>query len=119
MLENAWYSVISPEGCASILYRDASKAEEAAQALRITAQDLKGLGIVDEIVEEPLGGAHRDADQTAAGVRAAVKRHLEELKQLSVEDLLERRYRKYRVIGKFQESEKRPAAKGRKKKGEK
>jgi acetyl-CoA carboxylase carboxyl transferase subunit alpha len=110
MMENAWYSVISPEGCASILYRDAAKAPEAAQALKITAADLKGLGIVDEAVEEPLGGAHRDADAAAASLKIAIVRQLAELSTLSVEKLLDQRYKKYRDIGHFQEQAKKSLA---------
>ncbi|HRY29478.1 MAG TPA: acetyl-CoA carboxylase carboxyltransferase subunit alpha [Elusimicrobiota bacterium] len=105
MLENAWYSVISPEGCASILYRDAAKAPEAARALKLTATDLKELGIIDELVPEPLGGAHRDADVTAANLKAALKKHFEDLLPLSPEKLLDQRYEKFRAIGHFQETQ--------------
>jgi len=105
MLDNAWYSVISPEGCASILYRDAARAPEAAQALKLTAQDLKGLGIVDEIVTEPLGGAHRDTDAAAASLKGAIQRHMKELRALSSAALLDGRYAKYRAVGHFEETE--------------
>jgi acetyl-CoA carboxylase carboxyl transferase subunit alpha len=105
MLENAWYSVISPEGCASILYRDAAKAPEAAAALKITAVDLKGLGLVDEVVPEPLGGAHRDMARAALDLKSAILKHLRDLQSLSVEELLEARYQKYRAIGHFEESQ--------------
>jgi acetyl-CoA carboxylase carboxyl transferase subunit alpha len=118
MLENAWYSVISPEGCASILYRDAAKAPDAARALKITAQDLKGLGIVDEIVPEPVGGAHRDPDAAAAALKAALVRHLKELRALPLDKLLDGRYDKYRAVGHFEETEKKkakPAARRRSK----
>jgi acetyl-CoA carboxylase carboxyl transferase subunit alpha len=101
MMENAWYSVISPEGCASILYRDAARAADAARALKITATDLKELSIVDEIVAEPLGGAHRDTDAAAAALKKAILSHLADLKGLSTEALLEKRYQKYRVLGRF------------------
>jgi acetyl-CoA carboxylase carboxyl transferase subunit alpha len=116
MLDNAWYSVISPEGCASILYRDPAKAQDAATALKLTAPDLKAMGIVDEVVEEPLGGAHRDVDATAANVKAAIKRHLDALLPLPVPQLLDGRYAKYRGIGHFQESQKKQLKASRKKK---
>lgn len=99
MLEHSIYSVISPEGCATILWRDASRAEEAASALGLTSDNLLRLGLVEEVLLEPLGGAHRDPEQTFRTVGAALQRHLEELSRLTVEDLLERRYRKYRAIG--------------------
>jgi acetyl-CoA carboxylase carboxyl transferase subunit alpha len=115
MMENAWYSVISPEGCASILYRDAARASDAAQALKITAEDLQALGIVDEKVPEPLGGAHRDPDAAAAALKAAFLKHLDALSGKSVEDLLESRYQKYRAIGHFEEGEKKRLAAPRRK----
>jgi acetyl-CoA carboxylase carboxyl transferase subunit alpha len=105
MMENAWYSVISPEGCASILYRDAAKAPEAAEALKITAADLTALGIVDETVPEPTGGAHRDADAAAAALQSALQAHLQQLKALPVDALLEARYQKYRAVGHFEEGQ--------------
>jgi acetyl-CoA carboxylase carboxyl transferase subunit alpha len=105
MMENAWYSVISPEGCASILYRDAAKASQAAVALKITAGDLKDLGLVDEVVPEPLGGAHRNPDQTALDLKSAFLKHLRDLQTFSVDKLLETRYQKYRAIGHFEESQ--------------
>ncbi len=105
MMENAWYSVISPEGCASILYRDAGKAPEAAAALKITAGDLRELGLVDEVVPEPLGGAHRNADQSALDLKSAFLKHLRALQSLSVDQLLEARYQKYRAIGHFEDSQ--------------
>ncbi len=106
MLDNAWYSVISPEGCASILYRDASKAADAAQALKLTAVDLKGLEIIDEVIPEPLGGAHRDPDALAARMKETLLAHLKELQQLPVEELLEKRYEKLRCIGRFEDQQK-------------
>ncbi len=105
MMENAWYSVISPEGCASILYRDAAKAPQAAAALKITAGDLRELGLVDEVVPEPLGGAHRNADQSALDLKSAFLKHLRALQSLSVDQLLEARYQKYRAIGHFEDSQ--------------
>jgi acetyl-CoA carboxylase carboxyl transferase subunit alpha len=106
MLENAWYSVISPEGCASILYRDPAKAADAAEALKITAGDLKGLGIIDEIVPEPLGGAHRDTDKTAESLRLSLKKALQDLKKQPVDALLDARYAKYRSVGQFLDDQK-------------
>jgi acetyl-CoA carboxylase carboxyl transferase subunit alpha len=99
MLENSIYSVISPEGCASILWRDAAKAELAAEALRITAKDLSELGIVDEIVPEPEGGAHSDHEAAAQLLEPVLVRALDELAVKSVPDLLERRYAKFRHMG--------------------
>jgi acetyl-CoA carboxylase carboxyl transferase subunit alpha len=99
VLENAYYSVISPEGCAAILWKDGSKAPEAAEALKLTAQDLLKMGIIDEIVPEPLGGAHRDQHKTAEVIKEAINRNLKELKELSKEELLKLRYKKYRATG--------------------
>lgn len=104
MLEHAVFSVISPEGCAAILWRTKDKAPEAAEALRLTAKDLKELGIIDEVVPEPLGGAHRNPKEAASMLKERIKRHLEELDKLSPEELLERRYEKYRRIGVFLEN---------------
>jgi acetyl-CoA carboxylase carboxyl transferase subunit alpha len=101
MLENGFYSVISPEGCAAILWRDRGRAEQAAEALKGTARDLQKLGIVDEIVPEPLGGAHRDP-AAAAGLKAVLIRNLDELAQLDTDTLVDRRYAKYRAIGSWQ-----------------
>ncbi len=99
MLENSIYSVISPEGCASILWRDAAKAELAAEALRITAKDLSEFGIVDEIVPEPEGGAHSDHEAAAQLLEPVLMRALDELTVKSVPELLERRYAKFRRMG--------------------
>ncbi|PMQ02467.1 MAG: acetyl-CoA carboxylase carboxyl transferase subunit alpha [Dictyoglomus sp. NZ13-RE01] len=103
ILENAYYSVISPEGCASILFRDASKAPEAASALKITAEDLFNLGLVDEIIPEPEGGAHTDLLKTAENIRKALKKAYKNLKNKPVETLLKERYEKIRNYGKFLE----------------
>jgi acetyl-CoA carboxylase carboxyl transferase subunit alpha len=103
MQENAYYSVISPEGCASILWRDAKFAPKAAEALKLTARDLKELGVVDEIIPEPLGGAHRDSAGAAAFMREVLARQLEEVSAQSVEAMLEARFEKYRRIGVFEE----------------
>jgi acetyl-CoA carboxylase carboxyl transferase subunit alpha len=104
MLENSVYSVISPEGCASILWRDAGKAEDAAKALKITAKDLKELAIIDEIVPEPEGGAHLDHDAAAALLDRVLDRSLRELSRIPSADLLERRYEKFRRMGQFFEA---------------
>ena len=103
MLEFAIYSVISPEGCASILWRDPSKIPDAAAQLKLTAPDLVDLGICDEIIAEAPGGAHRDAALTASKIRAALKRHLTELSALSAEELVEWRYQKFCAMGVFTE----------------
>jgi acetyl-CoA carboxylase carboxyl transferase subunit alpha len=99
VLENAYYSVISPEGCAAILWKDGAKAPEAAQVLKLTAQDLLKLGIIDEIVPEPLGGAHRDPQKMAATMREVINKNFRELKALDNEELLRLRYKKFRSIG--------------------
>ncbi|PYM40540.1 MAG: acetyl-CoA carboxylase carboxyl transferase subunit alpha [Candidatus Rokuibacteriota bacterium] len=104
MLEYAIYSVISPEGCAAILWGDAAKAPEAAAAMRITAPDLLRLGVIDAIVPEPLGGAHRDWDASAAAVRAALRDQLADLTPKSSEALVAERYEKFRRLGAFEET---------------
>jgi acetyl-CoA carboxylase carboxyl transferase subunit alpha len=104
MLENSIYSVISPEGCASILWRDAAKAEVAAEALKITARDLKKLGIIDEIVPEPDGGAHLDHEAAASLLGRVLDRSLRELSRLTTAELLDRRYEKFRRMGMFFEA---------------
>jgi acetyl-CoA carboxylase carboxyl transferase subunit alpha len=101
ILENSFYSVISPEGCAAIMWRDAAKAETAAIALKITAKDLKELGIIDEIVREPEGGAHTDYDATARMLDVVLDRQLVALTNQSSKDLLEARYEKFRNMGQF------------------
>ncbi|MCC5833610.1 MAG: acetyl-CoA carboxylase carboxyltransferase subunit alpha [Opitutales bacterium] len=99
--QHAYYSVIPPEGCAAILWRDRSFSEKAANALKLGARELKDQGIADEVLEEPLGGAHRDIEAACETLREALSRNLAELKTLSTEELLERRYQKYRNIGEF------------------
>jgi len=99
LLENSYYSVISPEGCASILWRDSARAPDAAEALKLTARNLIELGIIDEIIEEPLGGAHRDPQKTAENLKIAIKKFIEELKGISKERLLRERYNKFRSMG--------------------
>jgi len=103
VMENTWYSVISPEGCASILFRDASKAPIAAEAMKVTAYDLGELGIADEIIPEPIGGAHRDYDMAAKYVKETIVRHLRELLQIPVDELVERRIHKYGMMGSWDE----------------
>ncbi|MBL9172987.1 MAG: acetyl-CoA carboxylase carboxyltransferase subunit alpha [Verrucomicrobiales bacterium] len=99
ILENAYYSVISPEGCSAILWKNRSAAPDAAAALRITATDLRQLGLVDDIVSEPVGGAHNDPAATAASLKDAVLRHLNEVSAQPVEERLRNRYRKFRSFG--------------------
>ena len=101
MMENAIYSVISPEGCASIMWRDASKKEVAAQAMKITAPDLQELKCIDGVVSEPPGGAHTNVDAAAAMVDEALRRNLCELKKMTLDQLLDSRYRKFRNIAQF------------------
>jgi acetyl-CoA carboxylase carboxyl transferase subunit alpha len=103
MLENAVYTVIPPEGCAAILWRDASRAREAAAALRLAAEDLAALEIVDEIIPEPRGGAHLDPAATIEAVRSTLRRHLERLRAIPIEELRRRRYTKYRRMGYHEE----------------
>jgi acetyl-CoA carboxylase carboxyl transferase subunit alpha len=99
MLENSVYSVISPEGCAAILWKDASQRERAAEALKITAQDLLGLGVIDEIIPEPPGGAHADPEAAAAALGDALKRHMRQLRHIKIPKLLKRREEKYLSMG--------------------
>jgi acetyl-CoA carboxylase carboxyl transferase subunit alpha len=101
MFENAVYSVISPESCAAIIYRDSGKAEQAAAALRLTAEDLKSLGLIDGVIPEPPGGAHENVDQSAENLRLALRERLAELAPLSPAELVESRYRKFREMGNF------------------
>jgi len=103
MLENTWYSVISPEGCAAILWRDAGKAKEAAEAMRVTAKDLLEMGIADGIIPEPVGGAHRNYDEAALILEKRILEELNELSSFPVNELLEKRYQKYRKIGFWEE----------------
>ncbi|MCD5397725.1 acetyl-CoA carboxylase carboxyltransferase subunit alpha [candidate division NPL-UPA2 bacterium] len=103
MLENAVYSVISPEGCAAIIWKERSRAPEAAKALNLTAQDLLSSGIIDEIIPEPLGGAHRNYEVSASNLKEILKKNLGELAKFSGRELIEKRYNKYREMGKFLE----------------
>ena len=101
MLENAVYSVISPESCAAIIYRDSGKAEQAAAALRLTAEDLMHFGLIDGSVPEPPGGAHEDPDAAAENLRRALSRYLQELSTMTAAQLVEHRYVKFRKMGNF------------------
>lgn len=103
MMAYSVYSVIPPEGCAAILWRDAARKEEAADALKLTAWDLQQLGVVDEVIPEPPGGAHEDLPRTFAAVREALRRTLQILRATPVDELLARRYAKYRSLGRFAE----------------
>ena len=102
MMEYSTYSVISPEGCASILWKSPDKAPEAAAAMKITSADLKRLGLVDEIVQEPLGGAHRNYETAAADLNASLARHLEEVSSWTTPELLAKRYERLQSFGEFQ-----------------
>ncbi len=103
ILQNAYYSVISPEGCAGILWKHSKHADKAARALRFTSADLLELGIVEEIIPEPLGGAHRNHRQTATTLKGSILAALKDLERLNPEELLERRYQRFRRIGQFEE----------------
>lgn len=105
VLENAYYSVISPEGCAAILWKDRAAAPKAAEALKITARDLLEFGLADEIVPEPLGGAHNDPETTAANLKASLLANLDALKKLTVQERLQQRYAKFRAYGRFVEKQ--------------
>src|SRR5437667_8882003 len=105
ILENAYYSVISPEGCAAILWKDRSAAAKAAEALKITASDLLELGLVDAIVPEPLGGAHANPDRMAETLKESLLKHLKQLLPLAARDRLEKRYAKFRAYGHFAEKQ--------------
>lgn len=96
MLENAVYSILSPEGFASILYKDASKAKEAAQNMKLTAQDLKKMNIIDEIIKEPVGGAQNDLSKVAKQIKKYIVKTLNEMKSLSNQEMLQKRYEKFR-----------------------
>ena len=103
MLQYAWYSVISPEACSSILFRGPEQAEPMAEALHLTADHLKRHGVIDEIVPEPLGGAHRDPRSATSQLEQYLARTLRQLKEADVEELVEARYAKFRAMGTFAE----------------
>jgi acetyl-CoA carboxylase carboxyl transferase subunit alpha len=104
MFENSYYSVITPEGCAAILWKDGAAAPKAAAALKVVATDLEKLGAIDEVIPEPLGGAHNDPPQAAAALKYAIQKHLNDLRALDTDTLLETRYERYRHIGAYSES---------------
>ena len=99
----AYYSVISPEGCAAILWKDAARREDAAKVLKLTAPDLINLGVVDEVIPEPEGGAHRHYEQAAKILKTAVLKNLDQVSSLAPDELISRRYDKFRRMGVFQE----------------
>jgi acetyl-CoA carboxylase carboxyl transferase subunit alpha len=103
ILQYSTYSVISPEGCASILWKDAGNAEEAAAALGITSDRLRKLGLVDRVIPEPLGGAHKEPDEVAAQIAECLEEQLDELKDLSRDQLLEDRYKRLMAYGEYQD----------------
>lgn len=104
IFENSYYSVISPEGCAAILWKDRAAAAKAAEALKLNANTLQELGVVDEVVPEPLGGAHNDVKQSAAALKYALQKHLNDLRGLKPDKLLDTRYERYRHLGVFEEN---------------
>jgi acetyl-CoA carboxylase carboxyl transferase subunit alpha len=104
MFENSVYSVISPEGCAAILWKDASQRERAAEALKLTAEDLLQFKVIDEIIPEPLGGAHQDPDAAGEALRDALIKHVTELRKVRAEKLVRRRAEKYGGMGVFTEA---------------
>src|SRR5690625_400282 len=103
MLENSTYSVISPEGAAAILWKDATLAQKSAESLKITSYDLKELNIIEEIIPEPKGGAHRNLEEQANFIKPVLEQSLETLRKMSAEDLLEDRWQKFKQIGKYKE----------------
>jgi acetyl-CoA carboxylase carboxyl transferase subunit alpha len=105
VFENAYYATISPEGCAAILWKDRAHAQKAAEAMKLDAKELIKFGVADEIIEEPLGGTHRDPEKSTANLKDALLKHLQDLKGMDESTMLEKRYQKYRNIGVFLESE--------------
>ncbi len=103
MMEYAIYSVISPEGCAAILWKDGEKADVAADALKLTSKNLLDMGIIDEIIKEPSGGAHRDYNEAGMLLKTAIKKNIGDLRAIPIDGLLETRYKKYRAMGRFVE----------------
>lgn len=101
MLEHSIYSVITPEGCAAILWKDGQKKEVAAESLKLTANDLYRLGVIDEMVKEPLGGAHRDPKGMAESLKEVIEQHLSELERTDMDEILKNRYEKFRRMGPF------------------
>jgi acetyl-CoA carboxylase carboxyl transferase subunit alpha len=105
MLENSIYSILSPEGFASILWKDSSRAKEAAGVMKITAEDLKSFGIIDKVIKEPLGGAHKNAEETAENIKAALCETITKLCKYNIEELLNKRYNKFRSFGIYKEQD--------------
>lgn len=99
MLENSIYSILSPEGFASILWKNSTKAKEASEVMKLTAQDLKGFSVIDEIIQEPEGGAHTDVDKMAQDIKNVIVKDLEDLKNKSIDEILDNRYNKFRMMG--------------------
>jgi acetyl-CoA carboxylase carboxyl transferase subunit alpha len=104
IFENSYYSVISPEGCAAILWKDAAAAPKAAEAMKITAQHLEQFGIVDEVIAEPFGGAHNDPKQAAAALGYTLQKHLNDLRAVKTEKLVDLRYERLRHLGVYEEA---------------
>lgn len=104
MFENSYYSVITPEGCAAILWKDGAKAPLAAEALKVSADHLERLGVIDEIIPEPVGGAHNDLAQAASALKYVLQKHLNDLRALDADKLLETRYERYRHLGVYEEA---------------
>lgn len=103
ILENSYYSVITPEGCAAIIWKDGTKTPDAAAALKLTCDDLKELGVIDDVIKEPVGGAHLDYDKAAEFLKESIIKNLDELAKQSAEKLMEQRYDRFRVLGRFME----------------
>jgi acetyl-CoA carboxylase carboxyl transferase subunit alpha len=103
MLENSIYSILSPEGFATILWKDSSRAREAAGVMKITAEDLKGFGIIDRIIKEPAGGAHKNVEETAQNIKAALEEIVDKLNSFDTKELLDKRYNKFRSFGMYKE----------------
>jgi len=103
VMQNSYYSVISPEGCAAILWKDRAKADKAASALKLTAHDLLNFGIIDMIIPEPLGGAHRDPQVAGENIRKAIIKNIREVSAMEKEEMLKQRYKKFRNMGRFDE----------------
>ena len=106
VLEYAYYSVISPEGCAAILWKERSKSPDAAECLKLTGEDLKKMGLIDNVIKEPLGGAHRNPEEMAGNIKSAIKKDLEKLSKTDKDELIKERYAKFRKMGVFSEGEK-------------
>jgi acetyl-CoA carboxylase carboxyl transferase subunit alpha len=104
MFENSYYSVITPEGCAAILWKDGAAAPKAAEALKVSADHLEKLGVIDEVVPEPVGGAHNDPAQAASALKYVLQKHLTELREIDLQQLVARRYERFRHLGVYEEA---------------